>query len=484
MRRERVLPPFTVQDLVRLARVSEPAVSPDGKHVAYVLRTHRYGRQQGPHRHLAARDRQAQRRRPCGSPISPRTRPRPNGARDGRFLYYVSNRSGSTQVWRLAPGTDPTGEPTAGHESAARCRVASASRRRAIASSSVWRCYRDCPTLACTKQRLDATAHSKQHGVLYDRIFVRHWDTWSDGRRSQLFALALDVARALRAATPVNLTAGTRRRRAGKALRRPRRFRAESRRTARWRSRSAPCRSGSLGRRTSTSTSCRPRAARRAILTADNPAWDGQPAFSPNGTTLAYACHGSAGISSPTAFTWCCSISRAARSVRSRRTGTARSRALPGRATAKSCSRPPITSASVPLWAIDAATGRASAITGDGHVEAFSVGPQRVFYAHSNLAHPADLYAVGLDGGKPTQLTHLNDAELAARALGEYRAIQLSRRERRQCLRLRRQAAELQTRPEISRGALDPRRTRGKLRRTNGIGAGTLRPSRAPDMAW
>jgi dipeptidyl aminopeptidase/acylaminoacyl peptidase len=74
-----------------------------------------------------------------------------------------------------------------------------------------------------------------------------------------------------------------------------------------------------------------------------------------------------------------------------------------------------------PLWAIDAATGRASAITGDGQVEAFSVGPQRVVYAHSDLAHPADLYAVALDGGKPTQLTHLNDTELAARALGDYR---------------------------------------------------------------
>ncbi|MGA2342836.1 MAG: hypothetical protein ABSG29_06555, partial [Steroidobacteraceae bacterium] len=33
------LPPFTVQDLVRLERVSEVAVSPDGKHVAYTLRT-------------------------------------------------------------------------------------------------------------------------------------------------------------------------------------------------------------------------------------------------------------------------------------------------------------------------------------------------------------------------------------------------------------------------------------------------------------
>ncbi len=32
-------PPFSVQDLVRLARISEAAVSPDGKRVAYTLRT-------------------------------------------------------------------------------------------------------------------------------------------------------------------------------------------------------------------------------------------------------------------------------------------------------------------------------------------------------------------------------------------------------------------------------------------------------------
>ena len=35
----RGLPPFTVQDMVRLERISELAASPDGKRVAYTLRT-------------------------------------------------------------------------------------------------------------------------------------------------------------------------------------------------------------------------------------------------------------------------------------------------------------------------------------------------------------------------------------------------------------------------------------------------------------
>ena len=38
----------------------------------------------------------------------------------------------------------------------------------------------DCKSdLGCTKKRLDDTAARKSSGVLYDKIFVRHWDTWA-----------------------------------------------------------------------------------------------------------------------------------------------------------------------------------------------------------------------------------------------------------------------------------------------------------------
>ncbi len=136
-------------------------------------------------------------------------------------------------------------------------------------------------------------------------------------------------------------------------------------------------------------------------LTADNPAWDGQPAFSPSGATLAYVAMDrpgyesdrfhlvlldlQSGVKRPLTQSWDRSIQSFAWS----RDG-------------KSLFAATDHLGQHPLWAIDAATGRASAITGDGHVEAFSVGPQRVIYAHSDLAHPADLYSVAFDGGKPT----------------------------------------------------------------------------------
>ncbi len=98
--------------------------------------------------------------RPCGSPIWRPTRARPSGARDGRFLYYLSNRSGSSQVWRLTPGNDPTSEPTQVTNlplDVGSFRV-SPKGDRVFVTVDV---YRDCPTLACTKERLDTAAHSQ-----------------------------------------------------------------------------------------------------------------------------------------------------------------------------------------------------------------------------------------------------------------------------------------------------------------------------------
>ena len=46
-----------------------------------------------------------------------------------------------------------------------------------------------CPK--CTRKKLDEIANQKITGRIYDRIFIRHWDTWKDGRRSHLFIMNL-----------------------------------------------------------------------------------------------------------------------------------------------------------------------------------------------------------------------------------------------------------------------------------------------------
>ncbi len=403
--------PFSVQDLVRLDRVSEPAVSPDGKHVAYTLRTVDMEANKGrngvwllePGKRTAAPVRLTDLGANSNSV---------DWSGDGRFLYYLSDRSGSTQVWRSGLSGEPiqiTNLPL----DVGTFRI-SPKGDRLLVSLEV---FRDCADLACTKQRLAAASHDPAHGVLYERIFVRHWDTWSDGRRSQLFAIALDES-GLANGTPVNLTAGI----DGDVPSKPFGGREDYAFSADGQQVAFSVRAVPVGEPWSTNFDIYTVAAGGAKprnLTADNAAWDGKPAFSPDGSALAYTAMDRPGFESDRFHLVLLNL----------RTGFKRpltenwDRSITSFAWSRDGKMLLATTDHLgqhPLWAIDVNTGRASAITGAGDVEGFSVGPQRIIYALSNLANPADLYSVGFTGGKPLQLTHLNQPVLANRRLGEY----------------------------------------------------------------
>src|SRR5450631_4634420 len=92
--------PFTAKDLVMIARVSDPQLSPDGHSLAFTVRETEFeanGAERGIWK-LDLRDARAkpQRLTAAGSNAwSPRWSP------DGHLLYFLSNRSGSSQLWRL-----------------------------------------------------------------------------------------------------------------------------------------------------------------------------------------------------------------------------------------------------------------------------------------------------------------------------------------------------------------------------------------------
>src|SRR5256886_3460785 len=67
--------------------------------------------------------------------------------------------------------------------------------------------FPDCQTLACTRERLDARSKDKATGRTYERLFIRHWDTWSNGTRSHLFS-APQSAGGAASATPVEVSKG------------------------------------------------------------------------------------------------------------------------------------------------------------------------------------------------------------------------------------------------------------------------------------
>jgi dipeptidyl aminopeptidase/acylaminoacyl peptidase len=403
--------PFSVQDLVRLDRISEPAVSPDGKRIAYTLRTTDVQANKGRTAIwlLETRKRNAAAVRLTDLASNSNSA---EWSADARFIYYLSNRGGSTQIWRLAPGGEPLQITNLPLEIGS-FRVAPKA-DRVLVSLEV---YLDCATLACTKERLDAAAHAPAHGVLYDKIFVRHWDTWSDGRRSQLFSIALDEA-GLANATPVNLSAGL----DGDVPGKPFGGREDYAISPDGLEVAFSIRLGKSGEPWSTNFDIYTVPAGGGSArnrTADNAAWDGQPAFSPDGAWLAYVATDRPGFEADRFHLVLLDLKTATKHPLTQnwdRSISSFEWSHDGKTLFASADH----LGQHPLWAIDAKSGRAAAITGDGEVESFSVGPKLVFYTLSNLASPADLYAVEFAGGKPLQLSHLNQPVLEKRQLGEY----------------------------------------------------------------
>jgi dipeptidyl aminopeptidase/acylaminoacyl peptidase len=406
------LAPFSVQDLLALRRISDPDVSPDGRRLAFTLRTDDLHANKG-HTSIWLLDTAKRGAEPRALTTDESHDGGAVWSHDGEFIYFLSARSGTAQVWRMTTSGGAPVQVTNLPVDVGSFRVAPTG-DRLLVSLEV---FRDCDDLACTKQRLETAAKSMATGVLYDHLFVRHWDAWADGRRSQLFSIALDAGGVAQAA-PVNLTAGIDGDVPGKPFggREDYAFSPDGKQvvfSVRIAGASEPW-STNFDLYAVASTGGTPR-----NLTADNPAADTQPAFSPDGTTLAYLAADRPGFESDrmhlVLLNWTHGRKRALtdhwdRSIdafawsRDGKTLFATTDHLGQR----------------PVWAIDAATGRSAAITGEGTVEAFTVGPQAVFYASSNLAHPNDLYSVGFGGGKTQQLTKINQALLGERRLGEF----------------------------------------------------------------
>ena len=412
--------PFSVQDMVRMERISDVAVAADGKHVAYTQRTTDIEANKG-RTSVWMLDTGKRGATPLrltdGGPNSNS----PEWSKDGKFIYFLSNRSGTMQVWRISSvGTGPRGDtPVPDSTQVTNLPLDVGSFHVAPKSDRILvsvEVFLDCADLSCSKKRLDAVAHAPATGVLHKQLFIRHWDTWSDGRRSQVFALGLNDS-GVAQGTPVNLTGGI-----GDVPGKPFGGREDYAFSPDGAQVAFSVR-GTEGESWSTNFDVYQVAADGGALpknlTADNKAWDAQPAFSPDGSQLAYLAMDRPGFEADRFHLVLLNLQSGARRALTQNWD----RSIGSFAWSRDGKTLFATADHLgqrPLWAVDVASGRASAITGAGEVEGFSVGASKVFYTSSNLGAPADLYSVGFTGGKPTQWTHLNQALMEQRKFGEY----------------------------------------------------------------
>ena len=187
--------PFDVSAMLRIHRLSDPQLSPDGKTVAFQSGTpdmdgNKVVRsvwvvplESGAPRQVAA----------------PAERPR--WSSDGKTLFYVSTAGGSSQIWAMNP--DGTGARQVTHlATEADGEIVSADGKYLVVTSNV---YPECGADdACNQKRLDEAKQSKVSARLITGLLYRHWTAWDGNTVSHLLSISLENGKA------VDLTPGKR----------------------------------------------------------------------------------------------------------------------------------------------------------------------------------------------------------------------------------------------------------------------------------
>jgi dipeptidyl aminopeptidase/acylaminoacyl peptidase len=402
---------LTAADLVGFARLSEAALSPDGRRVVYTLRETDLAADRGrTDLWLLELDGESSPRRLTSHEEN-------DGAADwggsGRGVFFLSSRGGSPQVWYLPLAGGEATQVTHLPLDVAGFRASPRGDRLVVAIEV----FPDCRDLECTRKRLDESHALKQHGQAYDRLFVRHWDKWKDGRVSKLFSLALDESPRARG-EPVPLTAAL----DADIPSRPLGGRADYAFSpdgsqvvfaARVRGRIEPVSTNFDVWRVPVDGSAAP-----VNLTADNPAWDAQPAFSPDGRLLAHLAMERPGFEADRFRL----VVRDAASGAVRFTTRDWDRSIAGfRFSADGEAVYAIADdiGQRPLFAIDLGSGERRKLTAAGNVAEFDVAGDRIVYALQSLSAPADLHL--LEGRAPSRAeTSVNASRLADVRFGEY----------------------------------------------------------------
>ena len=399
--------PFGVRDLIAMDRLSEHAVSPDGKTVVFVRRVldHTTGKGQtdlwsvpvtgGPPAQLTKHT------------ASDRS---PQWSADGKQIYFLSSRGPTTQVWRMPAGGGEAEAVTGLPLPVDTFRVSPAGDRLAL---TTW-VFADCEDLTCTKDRLDRIERDPSTGRAYDRLFVRHWDHYRDGRYSHLYTMSLSDP----GGDPVDLTAGLEADVPGQP------FGGNEDYTFSPDGKTVVYAARDVGRQEPWSTDfdlyaiAADGTGPRRELTPDNPAWDAHPVFSPDGKTLAWTAMATPGYESD----------RFALTIRDWPDGEPRKVADDWDRSVSSLTFAPdgasllVTAQHVgqrALFRVNLADGAVTELAADGTISGPAFAGEHVVFARHDLRRPRDLWSIPANGGEATAITTLNAERLATVTRGE-----------------------------------------------------------------
>ena len=175
--------PFTAEALLKIKRIAEPQVSPDGRWVAFSVTTIDVEKNTRPRQvwimPLAG-----------GTPKQITADGNNDTARwspDSKRIAYVSTRGGSSQIWTMNPDGTGAKQVTKLASEAAGVKWSPDGRWLIFVSEVYPSCNADD---ACNANKIDAESKSKVKARTYTTLLYRHWTEWRGERRKHLMVVA------------------------------------------------------------------------------------------------------------------------------------------------------------------------------------------------------------------------------------------------------------------------------------------------------
>ncbi len=186
---------MTFDDLIKLQRVAEAQVSPDGKWVAYTVATPdmEANRNASNIWMVATAGGEAIQLTQSGKDSSPVWSP------DGKTIAFISSRGGDSQVYLLSMEGGEA-HPLTKLSTGADLAIWSPDGKTIAFTSGV---YPECKDDECNKKKDEEKEKNKVKAHVAEALLYRHWTHWNEGKRSHLFVIASDGS-----GTAKDLTAG------------------------------------------------------------------------------------------------------------------------------------------------------------------------------------------------------------------------------------------------------------------------------------
>ncbi len=185
---------FEARDLATLDRVSAPTLSPNGRLLVFAKRVVDFDANKSSTglwiEDLFARDSAPPKRlTPEGWNVNS-----PSFSPDGSTVYFLSAKSGSMQLHSISARDGEPVRLTDFPGDIGSYKLSPDGKRIAFSTEAFVDCGSD---LACSSKRMAERKKQKNSGVVFDRMFIRHWDAWNDGRLNRVFIASLGDGKAM-----------------------------------------------------------------------------------------------------------------------------------------------------------------------------------------------------------------------------------------------------------------------------------------------